>query len=69
MALGLDETRYARAIREGIPYSIDVPVTAPARFVKVLVYDYDVDRLGTTQVAVALARTNLALGAPHWAGR
>jgi VWFA-related protein len=45
--LNLDEQAYERVLRDGILVRAQVPVTAPAKFVKVVVYDYGADRLGS----------------------
>ena len=41
---------HAMYARHGIPYNISVPVRAPASYVKVVVYDYTVDLLGSAIV-------------------
>lgn len=48
MQLSLDE----EAITMGIPYEATVPVTAQASSVKVAVYDYGADLLGSAMVMV-----------------
>jgi VWFA-related protein len=45
----LDDLR-ARFLREGVPYTARVPVRAPVSFVKVVVYDYAADLLGSATV-------------------
>jgi hypothetical protein len=53
MTLNFDEARYAQqAMAGGIPYVVIVPVTGAATRVKVLVYDYGNDRLGTANVTL-----------------
>ena len=47
----LDEL-HGRFLREGIPYSVRVPVRAPATYVKVVVYDYAADLLGSAVVKI-----------------
>ena len=50
--LNLTEATYRRIMREGIPYSIRVPVKAEPRWSKVVVYDYASDLLGSLAVQV-----------------
>jgi hypothetical protein len=46
-----DET-YQRLLKEGYLYTTRVPLKGRARFVKVVVYDYASDRLGTAVLTV-----------------
>ena len=48
--LNLTEATFRRLMREGIPYSIRVPVQAQPRWSKVIVYDYASDLLGSVAV-------------------
>jgi VWFA-related protein len=48
--LNLAEETYRRYLRDGVPYTVRVPVTAQPRWVKVVVYDYGLDLLGSTVV-------------------
>jgi hypothetical protein len=50
MTLSLDDAFYQRAMTSGIPYTATVPITGAATIVKVLVYDYGADLLGTAVV-------------------
>jgi hypothetical protein len=50
MTLSLDPDRYQQAMTSGIPYTATVPITGAATIVKVLVYDYGADLLGTAVV-------------------
>jgi hypothetical protein len=50
MALGMDTAHFAQAVAGGIPYTATIPVTGVPAFVKVLVYDYGADRLGSAVV-------------------
>jgi VWFA-related protein len=52
MDLDMTQARYDQARASGIPYAANVAVSAPARRVKVIVYNYDTDRLGTAIVEV-----------------
>ena len=52
MHMSLDQAHYDVAMASGIPYVTTVPVTAPATSVKVLVYDYGADLIGTAVVTV-----------------
>jgi VWFA-related protein len=47
MDLNLSETTYQRMLRDGLPYSGRVTVTGLVKHVKVVVYDYATDRVGT----------------------
>jgi Zn-finger domain-containing protein len=49
--LALTDATYERALRERYSREIRVPVTAKPEYVKVIVYDYEADRVGS-----ALAR-------------
>jgi VWFA-related protein len=46
----LTEQRFARLAAEGVPYSVWIPVEALARYVKVIVYNYEADLVGSTTV-------------------
>jgi hypothetical protein len=46
----LTEGRFAQLATQGLPYSVKIPVKAPARFVKVIVYNYEADLLGSAMV-------------------
>jgi hypothetical protein len=50
--LALTDATYERAFRERFFREIRVPVTAKPQYVKVIVYDYDADRVGSTLVKV-----------------
>ena len=50
LSMSLDEQKYQRAITDGMPYSVTIPVTGATTYVKVVVYDYESDRLGTAVV-------------------
>ena len=47
MNLNLSEETYQRMLREGLPYSGRLTVTSLVKHVKVVVYDYATDRVGT----------------------
>ena len=47
MDLNLSEATYQRMLREGLPYSGRVTVTGIVKHVKIVVYDYATDRVGT----------------------
>jgi VWFA-related protein len=48
--LTLSEDTYQRYLRSGIPYTVRVPVAGAPRWVKVVVYDYGRDLLGSAVV-------------------
>jgi hypothetical protein len=50
MLLDMDEAHYQLAMRDRIPYSTRIPLTGQPSIVKVLVYDYDADLLGSRTV-------------------
>ena len=52
MTLGMDEAHYEQAIATGIPYTVSIPVTGEATAVKVLVYDYAADIIGSALTTV-----------------
>lgn len=52
MNLNMTQALYERAKAAGIPYTATVPVSASARRVKVIVYNYESDRLGVASVSV-----------------
>jgi hypothetical protein len=52
MNLSMTQPLYDRARVSGIPYAASVPVSGPAKRVKVIVYNYDTDRLGTAIIEV-----------------
>jgi VWFA-related protein len=45
--LNLSDATYERALAAGLPIAIDVPVSAVAKYVKAVVFDYDADLLGS----------------------
>jgi hypothetical protein len=50
--LNLQDDAYARCRRDGIPYSVRLPAARGACDVKVIVYDYAADVLGSTVVRI-----------------
>ena len=50
MTLSLDDVYYQRAMTGGIPYAATLPLTGPPVYVKVLVYDFGADLLGSVLV-------------------
>jgi VWFA-related protein len=48
--LNLKEETYQRLLTEGLRHASDIPITGSARYVKVVVYDYRADRLGSAIV-------------------
>ena len=47
VALTFTEDRYQEMLRAGVPVNVTVPLTAPARRVKIVAYDYGSDRVGS----------------------
>ena len=43
---------YAQALAGGVPYAATVPVTGDPQLVKVIVYQFDGDRLGSAVVKI-----------------
>jgi hypothetical protein len=52
MELNMSAARYEQAKATGIPYSLVLPLSGPARIVKVVVYDFSSDRIGSAAVNV-----------------
>lgn len=52
MTLGMDEARYTQATTTGIPYTTTFPVSARSTIVKVMVYEYATDKMGSVAVRV-----------------
>jgi hypothetical protein len=50
--IALTDANFARAQQIGIPYSTSVPLIGKPRFVKLIVYDYQADRLGTAVATI-----------------
>ncbi len=50
MTISLDDAHYAKAMAGGLPYVAVVPVTGAPANVKVVVYDYDADLIGTANI-------------------
>ena len=45
--LKLEAASYARLKQDGVSFSATIDLTAPARYIKAVVYDYAADRLGS----------------------
>jgi VWFA-related protein len=52
ITIALTDANFARAQQIGIPFNTSVPVKGRVRFVKLIVYDYDGDKLGTAVAAI-----------------
>jgi len=50
--LNLSEETFTRVQREGISHTAHVPVKARPRYVKIIVYDYAADLVGTAVVSL-----------------
>ena len=50
--LRMDEAQYARFRASGVMFSVNVPVKAAPKFVKVVVYDYTTDKVGTALITL-----------------
>ena len=47
-----NEANRDRLLREGTPVNVTIPMPARARDVKIVVYDYDADLLGTATARI-----------------
>jgi hypothetical protein len=56
VTVALTAERYDQVGKQGLPYSVRIPVSAPPRFVKVVVYDYDADLTGSTVATLTTPR-------------
>lgn len=52
MDLNLTAPTHARMLKDGIPRTLTVSASAPVRYVKVVVYDYAADRVGSVTVEI-----------------
>lgn len=50
MNLNLKDDTYARLLKDGVVYNAKVPLKGPAQYVKIIVYDYGADLVGSTTV-------------------
>jgi hypothetical protein len=50
MTLSLDEKQYQQVLATGLPYAVTIPVSAKPEHIKVIVYQYDSDKLGSLSV-------------------
>ncbi len=50
--IALTEANFTLAQRIGIPFNSTMPVKGKVRFVKLIVYDYDGDKLGTAVATI-----------------
>jgi VWFA-related protein len=50
--LNLTDATYQRALTAGLPIAIDVPVTAAAKYVKAVIYDYTADLVGSAFMTI-----------------
>ena len=50
MYISLDEEHYREVMSSGLPYTVSLPVSAPATIVKVLAYDFGADLLGSAVI-------------------
>lgn len=46
--VAMTEARFQQATTRGLPYTVRIPVTARPQFFKIVVSDYEADRLGST---------------------
>ena len=56
MTLGMDDARYNVATTTGIPYTVTVPVSERSANVKVLVYEFASDKMGTVVASIKQRR-------------
>jgi VWFA-related protein len=52
LSVRLDSTAYETALQSGLPYSVTVPVTGEPEYVKIIVYAYDADRMGSRRLQI-----------------
>lgn len=50
--VALTEERFGQIPKQGLPYGVRIPLVAPARFLKVVVYNYDANLIGSTVVTM-----------------
>jgi VWFA-related protein len=56
MTLGMDDARYKQATTTGIPYTVTVPVSERSASVKVMVYEFASDKMGTAVASIKQGR-------------
>jgi VWFA-related protein len=52
LKVSMDDAGYVQAARDGLPYSATTAVSGEPAFVKVILYAYDADRMGSRRLAV-----------------
>lgn len=52
LTVALTDTRYQEIVTEGISYSVRIPLTGPSRFLKIVVFHYDANLVGSAVVPV-----------------
>jgi hypothetical protein len=52
MNLNLKDDTYARLMKDGVTYTAKVPLKGPAQYVKIIVYDYGADLVGSTSIKI-----------------
>lgn len=52
LEMELKPATYARVMKEGIPYTVHIPMEAPKESLKVVLYDYGSDRVGSLMTKV-----------------
>jgi VWFA-related protein len=52
MNLNLKDDTYTRLMKDGVTYTAKVPLKGPAQYVKIIVYDYGADLVGSTSMKI-----------------
>ena len=50
--LNLKDDTYARLMKDGVTYNAKIPLKGPAQYVKIIVYDYGADLVGSTTMKI-----------------
>ncbi|MDD5542705.1 MAG: VWA domain-containing protein [Acidobacteriia bacterium] len=50
LEMNLKEDTYARVMKEGIPFTFRIPMQAPDESIKVVLYNYEIDKVGSVMI-------------------
>jgi hypothetical protein len=50
--VALTEERFGQLSKQGLPYTVRIPLAAPPRFVKIIVYNYATNLTGSNVVTM-----------------